>query len=963
MKRKTLITLAVLLLTTLNLFAQSGNAKGVVTDADTGQAVIGAVVEISSATNPEDKTYYSTDVDGAFVTARLSKGEYNLGITFLGYNNVVKSFSVTSGTVTIPPIAMTLSSTEIEAVVKVVKAIRASQKGDTLNYSASSFKVAVDADVENLIQKMPGITIEDGTVSAQGEEVTKIFVDGKEFFGSDVATALKSLPAEVVANIEVYDKLSDNAELSGVDDGDSSKAINIVTHKSMRKGVFGKLYAGYAYEPSPSDGVDPSKYLVGGNLNLFDNARRLSVIFLFNNLNQTNFSFEDIMGTSDDSDSSSSSFMVKNQPGVSVVNAIGLNYSDTFGEKDKVKLQASYFYNGTNTYNEKELTKWYDDPEYMDQTVAVSDTRNLNHRLNGRVDWKINESQSVMIRPSISFQSNDPFTVTTGERSGDGYSVSDGYTDGYRDISSMSDGFWSGFNVSTGVNYRAKLDSKGRLITFSGYYSLNDYSNDYDWQDYTYSKVDDVWEATARYQNKDVGSLNQKIKGDLMYMEPLSQKWSLSVNYKYENTYQEANTTTYTTDDNFENLVINTDGTSLSDSRYDVNKAGVGFRYAKEKTNFVVKGYYENSLLSSNVVNSDGSDSPSRRFSNFTYFSMANINFNQENSMKFRLNSYTSNPAISKLQDIYNIGNYMTKGNPDLDPSYSNRFYVQYTRSNLEKGSTFMIMGWARLTMNNIGNHIVYDPGEITIESGGETTTYEPLQYTTYANLDNYWEFSSRFTYGFPISLIKSNFNIGAGVSYSIEPSIIGGEVQSDGSIEGGDLTNSDNWGYTVNATLGSNISENVDFTFKWSGKYNIATTSTSAYGSSNEYFSQSASANMKFVLPLKFTLTASATYNQYLGFTDDYNDQSLVCNLFVGKKVFKNSRGEVLAGVCDLLDQNSSFNRSTGTNYSQNYTNSVIGRYFTVQFIYNLRYFGKNASTNMNDYKIQNNDDRRGPE
>ncbi len=960
MLHKSLLTLVALFSTIICTYAQSGSAKGIVLDADTGLPVIGAVVEVSKASAPDDKSYYSTDIDGAFLTARLSAGEYMVGITFLGYNNALESVTITSGAVTMPTIKMTLSSTEIETVVKEIKALRASQQGDTLNYSAAAFKVSSDADVESLIQKMPGISIEDGTISAQGEEVTKIFVDGREFFGSDVATALKSLPAEVVANIEVYDKLSDNAELSGVDDGNSSKAINIVTHKSMRKGVFGKLYAGYAYEPDAMEGVDPSKYLVGGNLNYFNEARRISTIFLFNNLNQTNFSFEDIMGTSDDSGSDSGSFMVQNQPGISVVNAIGVNYSDVFGEREKVKIQASYFFNGTNTDNVKEQTKWYDDPEYTDETTAVSNTSNLNNRINGRIDWKINDRQSIMIRPSLSFQSNDPTTITTGERTGEGYTEENGYEDGYRDISSRSYGEWGGYNLSTSINYKLKIDSTGRLLTTSAYFNLNDYANDYDWADYTYSKVNSIQEIVDRFQHKDVTSLNRKMNVDMMYMEPLTTNWSLSANYKYENTYQESGTTTYSADANFENWEINSDGSSTTDSRYDIHKGGVGVRYGKGKSSFVAKGYYQNSKLSSTIANKNGSDSPSRTFSNFTYFSMANIIINQENSMKFRLNSYTSNPTIAKLKDIYSIGNYMSKGNPDLDPSYTNKLHIQYTHSNLEKGSTFMFMTWAKLTMNEIASHIVYDPGEITIDGGD---TYEPLQYTTYTNLDNDWEIFSRFSYGFPVDLLCSNLNIGGAVSYNLEPTVIGGTVQSDGSIEGGSVTNTDNIGYTAFATLGSNISEKVDFTLKWWGKYNIASNSSSLYSSHNEYFNHKVNANMKFVLPLNFTITASGEYNQYVGLTDDYNYQSLVCNFFVGKKLFKNNRGEVLAGVCDVFNQNMSFNRSAGTNYTQNYTNSVIGRYFTMQFVYNLRYFGKNASTNMNDYKIEREDNRRGPQ
>ena len=144
---------------------------------------------------------------------------------------------------------------------------------------------------------MPGITVSDGTVEAQGESVKKIFVDGKEFFGEDVTTAIKSLPAQAVDRIEVYNKLSDAAEFSGMDDGEGYKALNIVTHANMRQGQFGKLYAGYGYDADTKTEAR-NKYVIGGNANIFSGDSRVSVIGLFNNINQQNFSFEDILGVS-----------------------------------------------------------------------------------------------------------------------------------------------------------------------------------------------------------------------------------------------------------------------------------------------------------------------------------------------------------------------------------------------------------------------------------------------------------------------------------------------------------------------------------------------------------------------------------------------------------------------------------------------------------------------------------------
>ncbi len=837
--------------------------RGLITDLTTKEAVAGAVVEFTPIVAPDAKVYCTSNREGIYTMSGLEMGDYRIEVSFLGYNNETQDFTLSrSGELTLPELKMSISATEMEAVVMEIKALRATQHGDTLTYTASSFKVAADADVEGLIQKMPGISVEDGTVTANGEEVKKIYVDGREFFGDDVATALKSLPAEVVASIEVYDKLSDNAEMSGIDDGEGNKAINIVTHAHMRRGAFGKMYGGYGYEPNAQDGSDDNKYLVGGSVNIFNNDSRITILGLANNVNQTNFSFEDIMDTSE-SGSSSGSFMVKSQPGITTAAAVGINYSDYFGEEDKLKVQGSYFYNQTQTYNEESRDKWYFDSGNEDVVTTYKDTRNLNHRFTGRMDWEIDKKQKLMIRPSLSFQTNDPFNVVDGQRYGDAYVADKGYLDGYRDLSSVSDGYWDGYNASLSLNYRLRLNDKGRIVTVSGWYSVNDYTNEYETQDLTYSKTDGVWGSTPRYQYKVTPSHKQNFSTTLMFSEPITKRLSFNMNYKYSNNYQESNKETYTTDESYGDMELNGNASTNSDSRFEVHKVGVGLRYFKGKTNFVLKGYYQNTSLDSNVTKTTGTDSPKRMFDDFTYFSMANIAFSKQSSLKFYLSSDIDNPSITKLQDIYTTGNYMSKGNPDLDPSYSNQLKLRYTRTNLDRGSTMMFMLSLRNTVNYMGSHIVYNPEAFQIE--GSETTYEPLQYTLPVNIDNYWDIYSRMNFGFPLEFIKCNFNLGIGLSYSKVPSIVGGIVQSDGTIEGGEVTKTDNMGYRVYATLGSNISENVDFTFKWFGKYDASQSSSDLQTLENDYLSHRLNVSVKFVLPQFGQVTPRSRINSII--------------------------------------------------------------------------------------------------
>ena len=459
--RKSLLTTLFTLLATAVLAQKTGRITATVVDGDTGEGIAGAVVTVASVANPEKQHFYTTGYAGALTIPSLVYGEYTLTVEFLGYENFDKKFAVSAAKADIGKLELQ-PGVRIETVVKEVKQMRTSQKGDTVSYNAGAFKVANDADVEGLLKKMPGITITDGAVEAQGEEVKKIFVDGKEFFGEDVTTAIKSLPAEAVDRIEVYNKLSDAAEFSGMDDGEGYKAINIVTRPGMKQGQFGRVYAGVGYD-ADSDTDNRFKYLAGGNVNLFNGDSRISILGLFNNVNQQNFSFEDILGVSGGGGGrrgGMGQFMTRPQSGVASVNAFGINYSDSWGKRDQVTFQGSYFFNNTDTKNRSTNERWYETP-YIDtlSTRGYSETQAYNHRFNGRLEWKISDNQNLMIRPSFSYQSNDPLSTTQGWQWGEkGYSRTDNFSDAAN----------SGYRMQLNAVYRAKLGKDGRTITVNG---------------------------------------------------------------------------------------------------------------------------------------------------------------------------------------------------------------------------------------------------------------------------------------------------------------------------------------------------------------------------------------------------------------------------------------------------------------------------------------------------------------
>ena len=940
-----LVTTILCLMAIAPVMAQSAKLTAKIVDKDTKQGIIGAVIELVSE---DDRHRHTTSgANGSVSYNSLPHGKHRVYVTYMGYatytDEITARGNVDMGTIELAP-----ESTKIDAVVLEAHVLRTSQKGDTVAYNAGAFKVSADANVEGLLKKMPGITISNGQVEAQGEQVKKIFVDGKEFFGEDVSTAINSLPAQAVDRVEVFNKLSDNAEFSGMDDGEGYKAINIVTHSDMRQGVFGKVYGGYGYQPD-GDGVTSNhKYNAGGNVNVFHNSSRVSVIGLLNNVNQQNFSFEDILGVTGGGGGMGGGrgrgvgqYMVRPQSGVARVGSIGVQYSDAWGENDKVKLNGSYFYNNSRTKNKSRIEKWYEYPSPVDtlEQDGYSNTLNENHRLNVRLDWNINKNMSLMSRTNFSFQGNDPYSISEGEQWGES---------GVNIIKNNSTGGSQAYRFSEFLQYRAKLGKDGRTITVDGHYairrtpeswtnSLSTLKTEFD-EDGTPYPVLRCISAFAPQKENDISA-------NVTYTEPLSKSVQLSLQYRFDYEDQWLDKLSYLTNTDYDITGLTPDGdlSSTTDSRYLEHKVGPGVRYAKGRNSVVANVFYQNSTLKGLV----DEEPINKRYNDFTYFAMGNFAFNQENTLRVFLMSHSENPDIRRLQSIYDVSNaqYISRGNPDLNPAYTHRMNLHYVRSNVTKGRTFMFMVHGQYTQDYIGQSVIFNPTADQMPNLPEAENgapYRPLQYSTYENMDGFTSLRTQISYGFPVSAIKCNLNLSAGVNWSRTPSKINNE-----------LTYTNNMGYDAMLSLGSNISENVDFTIQWNGTFNDATqTMANLSGVRNQYFSHVASGTLKWVFWKGFTLTAAVNYNQYIGFTNNYNEDYLICNVYLGKKLFKNQLGEVLIGVNDILNQNTAFVRTVGSGYTQNSWNSVIGRYFTVQFNYNLRYFGKNASKDISKYE-----------
>ena len=959
---------------------QRGKVTFSLIDAQTKAGIMGAVVEVSQNANPDNRRHYTSGYGGAVEIPGLNYGEYTMTATFLGYGDVTQTFKVAAATLSLGTIEMKESSTRIETVVKEVQALRASQSGDTLSYNAGAFKVSADADVEGLLKKMPGITLNNGSVEAQGETIKKIFVDGKEFFGEDVNTAIKSLPAEAVDRVEVFNKLSDQAEFSGMDDGEGYKAINIVTKTDMRQGQFGKMYAGYGYQPDADDVTSNHKYTVGGNVNFFQGDSRVSVIGLFNNINQQNFSFEDILGVTGQTGGGGGGrgrgvgqYMVRPQNGVALVNSIGLNYSDVWGRKDQVKFQGSYFFNNTDTKNLSESDTWYEHPSPIDtlHTEGRSRTINGNHRINARLDWKISRNQSLMSRTSFSYQSNDPTSTTYGYQYGESGLL---YQQDYKESN------YSGIYFNEFLQYRVKLGKPGRTLSVDGRFTYRDRQNErylssnqamsispyQELYDQYFGEGKDWYEMAANptlyspvYQHIMSPTRLYEVRGTVAYNEPLSQSSQMSIQYRFGYEDEQKDQDAFYTNSTWGDPTANSPMTRASSSGYWTHRVGPGFRYSKNKNTIVANVYYQRSSLDGNISGGQ-KDDIRRTFNNVTYFGMLNYAFNRENTIRMFFRSGTDAPEITQLQNIFDVSQpqYLSVGNKNLEPSFMHRINFHYVHSNLEKGRTFMWMFMMQNYQNYISSSTLYCPtgfelsqfGDIEIPTNSKGENYTPQRITSYENMNGYWNLRTHVSFGLPLNFMKCNLNMTAGVNYNIIPSAVYESL--DDMVAHKFTTNyAKNIGYDASVTLGSNISENIDFTLSWNGTYNQAWNTAAKNGGKNNYFSHTASGSLKWVFWKGFTFTAACSYIQYIGFTNDYNESYVLCNLYLGKKVFRNQRGEIQIGVNDVANQNTAFVRNTGSAYTQNLRNSVIGRYFSIQFVYNLRHFGKRGSKQAKDY------------
>ena len=929
---------------------QAGSTlSGTTMDAADGTVLPGVNVVI---THVEDSTRLFasiSDLGGNFSVRLPEQGRYLLRASFVGYKLIERTLTVDRPFIDLDTLAFEVDVFGLDEVLVQGVQERFRMRGDTTVFNADAFKVNPDANAEDLVTKMPGVVMQDGQVQAQGEQVQRVTVDGKEFFGSDPTVALRNLPADIIESVEVFDRQSDQAQFTGFNDGNTEKTINIVTRTGMSNGQFGKVYGGY--------GAD-ERYITGGNINIFDGDRRISLIGLANNVNQQNFAFEDLLGMSGGGGFPGGGggfrggggpprggggggfrggggggfnprdFLVGQQGGLNSTTAVGLNYSDEFGES--VEFSGSYFFNRMANANEALLDRQLFLPDAQTQFYSesqVSTSTNYNHRLNARLEYEINENNSLTVRPRISFQDNASQSLLSGANLLQESVLLNRTVNDYR-----TENF--GFTSSSDILYRHRFAREGRTVSANLEIGLNDR-----WGDTDQSAATDFFgfteaesDSTDDYdQEIDSESAGRSFELDIDFTEPIGENNQLRLSYEPAYARNVSDRFAYELDLNTGRYVIlDPTFSSLFDNDVFTQRGGVTFqRRVDDKYDFNLGFEYQNERLLGDQTYPVEFELD-RTFHSFLPEARLRLEFGEEADLNLFYRTNTNTPSVSQLQDVIDNTNplYLRSGNPDLKPSYSHSGNVRFRLGDWRAGRMFF--GFANVTYSNspIGTASFLAPRDTLLAQG--VTLQQGAQYSYPVNLDE-GSLSARsfLVMGMPMPFIKSNLNVRGGVSYSRQPGLVNGV-----------LNLADQYGLNTGLTVSSNISERVDFTVNLGADYTIA--SNSFYEQLDEnYFRHDAGIRFTILPVGGLVLESDFRYNTYFGLDEELYPSTFILNAGVGYKFLRQDAAEVKLVLGDLLNQETGISRSITEMYIEDSRMQVLGRYVLLNLSYRLRNFG----------------------
>ncbi|MBP5365713.1 MAG: TonB-dependent receptor [Bacteroidales bacterium] len=928
-------------------FAQH-KVSGVILDSKDGQPLPGATIIITPVGSTKSEGQ-SSDIDGKF-TIKAATGNYVFRVDYLGYASYEKTIEV-SKDVNMGNIRMKSESKQLDEVD--VKGImqRQEQHGDTTVFNAQAFKVNPDATTEDLIKKMPGMSVEGGSVKSGGQTVKKVLVDGKEFFGDNPMMALQNISADMVNQIEVFDRQSDQAQFTGFSDGDEERTINILTKMGIKSGAFGRVYAGYGTN---------DRYEAGGNYNVFNGNHRVTILGLLNNINQQNYSMDDLSSAMSNGGGGGRGGMGGGmmmggggmmmggggmgaggwggQGGKNRTGRFGINYS--YDDETTWRIEPSYQYSNTKNINESQTLQEYFENERTYESESYSEARNQNHNLSLRLTYTINENNSLIFNPRVSWSDADNESESGGiDMMGETL---------FMQTNQQNESDNKSLSVSGNLLWRHKFSVDHRTLSLRLGGSISDTDGD---QSSAASN-----EYTARSiktkQNTDNDSKNNRLNASLQYTEPIGEKMAFQINYSPSITFSDGDKSVVADTANASgefsgNYKFSPILSNKKSSTYTQQRAGIGLNlFPSNSFNATFGLDFQQSVLDGDQTYPYEFET-SKSYTNF--MPSAQIRYNKNRTTNFRLNyrTNTSAPSITQLQkvvDVSNIRSY-SGGNEDLNQQYSHNFNLFFTTMNPMTSKGLFFMGMYSTTTDYISTaSYIFDDdryinrnGDIILarESSDDILLPKGVQYSKPVNLNGYYNANVRITLSSPVTFIRSNVNFDLGASLSSRPSLYNDQK----------VTN-DDYSFSTGLTIGSNISENLDFTISYRGNYNVVESSAASNSADYNYYNHTIQGNLNCIFWQHLVFTTSVANQLTSGMGKDYDQNFILWNASLGYKFLKDRRAELRLRVNDILDKNNSVSRSQNETYVSTTTTDVLRQYLMLTFTYKFRNIG-DAPTN----------------
>ncbi len=893
--------------------AQSVAVTGQIMDKDNNPLPSASTVLIN-ASDSIMQSFTIADNEGNFLLKKVNKGSYILQVAFVGYETLSKPFTVSDQKESIDLGQLKLKEkTEILDGVSVsADRIPIMINGDTIEYNADAFKTQPNATVEELLKRLPGVEVDqDGNIKAQGEKVNKVFVNGKEFFGNDPKIATKNLPADAINKVQVYDKRSDMAEFTGVDDGERSKTINLDLKEDKKNGVFGKIAGGF--------GTD-DRYQGKASINKFNKKTQLSTLAATNNINEQNFSFQDYIGFSGGlccisgggmmvSAESMGGEMSGQSRGVTTATSGGINFNHDFSKN--TELTSSYFFNNIDNIVDQTSARqnFLNGGIFNSGDTSYSISKNTNHRLTFKLEHKINEGQDITLRSNIKFNDGSSKIIRNNQTYGDNDVL-------LNESRNNNNGHSDNIAFDSQISYRKKLNDIGRLITANARFGF-DNSN----------QVQNILSTTSifgnspnvinldQFQNTSNDQLDYNL--GVVFTEPLGNQKYLSAIYERQN-YNTENKSFYY-DITGTDRVINDQLSQLYRRDYFYDRGGLKLMMNSEDLNLSFGAMAQSSNLKGKLIDDD--IKINKTFFNMLPSMSMRYSLDRSKSLSLGYNTSVNEPSVRQLQPVVDNSNPLNiyVGNPDLKTEYIHNGYLNFSLfDNFSFTNLFARLN-SRLVQNRITN--------TTIISDDLTQTVSPT------NINEEWSGNGYFSFGTSVKPLGIKFNISTSHTYTKTQLFINNQKNTVERFQNSiDFSVENRKKNAVDAVVGyktelndTKYSESTDF--------------------DQSYFRNVLYTDLSITFLKTWNFSSSFDYQVFDGDAFNNKIEMPIWRLHMAKTFLKNDRGELKLSVFDVLNKITGVSRTSNFNYIQDQRVNTVTRYAMLTFTYSLSKFGGNKS------------------